>query len=375
MKRCLALLLLALGLVEFHGDWRIREREAETVDEPVAATSRSFGKGGAAAVARALAQLGSAPEEAASVGRAVERKLGKGWQGPFVVVAAADGGFHHVTAFRGKRRAIVGRGSPGVALVPVEERLLHADGAVSGGVGGSLASAGVPVELIPEFLDVFRWSVDLVADAQDGDKFRAVWTGRSAKGRAIGWRLEAARYDGAAGRLASILWDGDFFDERGRSVRREYLKAPVRYRAISSAFGKFRFSPFGKPWRLHKGTDFAAPVGTPIVSVADGRVAYAGRRGEYGNLVDVAHDGQRQTLYGHLSRYGPGIRRGAPVRQGQVLGYVGVTGNATGPHLHFELRKSGETENFRAAKLPSRTAPRATRPIKFRARWKELLGS
>ncbi|MBI5201054.1 MAG: M23 family metallopeptidase, partial [Elusimicrobia bacterium] len=169
-------------------------------------------------------------------------------------------------------------------------------------------------------------------------------------------------------------WDGEFFDPKGRSMRREWLKAPVRYRAISSAFGKFRWSPLGKPWRRHKGTDVAAPIGSPIVAVADGEVDFAGAKGQYGNLVEVAHAGERQTYYGHLSRYGPGIRKGAPVAQGQVLGYVGITGNATGPHLHFELRKAGAQEDFQQAKLPSRSAARASRPIKFRARWRELFG-
>ena len=375
MRKWAIIVPAVLALAAAFTGWRKLAAEAEVVDDPHIAVFRSFGKGGANSVARALVQLGSAPEEAASVGKAVERKLGKGWQGPFIVVAASDGGFRHVTAYRGKKRAIVGRGSKGVDLVPVEERLVHAEGKIRGNVDTSLTAAGVPPELVPDFLDAFRWSVDLVADAQDGDAFRAVWTERSAKGRAVGWRLEAATFDGEAAKLSEIFWDGEFFDRKGRSARRSYLKAPVRYRAISSGFGKFRWSPLGKPWRRHKGTDFAAPVGTPIVSVADGQVAYAGWRGEYGNLVDVTHGEERQTLYGHLSRYGPGIRKGAPVAQGQVLGYVGVTGNATGPHLHFELRKSGETQDFRAVKLPSKPAALATRPIMFRARWKELLGS
>ncbi|MBI4347363.1 MAG: M23 family metallopeptidase [Elusimicrobia bacterium] len=363
---------LAVGAAWLHRDLAAK---AEIVDEPYGQPSRSFGRGGDKSITRALMQLGSAHEEAYSVGQAVLRKLGKDWKGPFVVVAGPEG-FHHVTAFRGKRRAIVGRGSAGVLLAPVEERLVHAKGEVRGGVPVSLVGAGMPPDTMHEFVDLFRWSIDLVADAQDGDTFQAIWTERVALNKPIGWRLEGAVYESAlTGRISAMRWDAGFFDRRGRSVKRTYLKAPVRYRWISSGFGKFRSSPLGWPMRRHKGTDFAAEMGTPIVAVADGRVSFAGWKGEYGHLVVVTHEGQRETFYGHLGRFGPGVRRGVPVVQGQVLGYVGVTGNATGPHLHFELRKSGATEDFRAARLPSRPAALATRPIKFKARWKELFGS
>lgn len=364
--------LLAIGAAWLHRDLAAK---AEAVDEPYGQLSRSFGRGGAQSVTRALMQLGSAHEEAYSIGKAVDRKLGKNWKGPFVVVAGPDG-FHHVTAHQGKRRAIVGRQTAGVLLAPVEERLLHAPGVVKDGVSASLVGAGMPPDLLPEFLDVFRWSIDLVADAQEGDTFKAIWTERVALNKPVGWRLEGAVYESAlTGKLSAMRWDDGFFDKRGRSVKRSYLKAPVRYRSISSAFGKFRFSPLGWPMRRHKGTDFAAEIGTPIVAVADGRVNLAAWQGEYGNLVVVTHEGQRETFYGHLSRFGPGVRRGVPVVQGQVLGYVGITGNSTGPHLHFELRKGGVTEDFRAARLPSRPVALATRPIKFGARWRELFGS
>ncbi|MBI5201884.1 MAG: hypothetical protein HY925_09890, partial [Elusimicrobia bacterium] len=204
VRKWVVLLPVALACTAAFLEWRKLAAESELVDEPFAAVSRSFGKGGPVAVARALVQLGSAPEEAASVGKAVERKLGRGWQGPFIVAAAPDGGFRHVTAYRGRKRAIVGRESKGVTLVPVTERLLHAEGSVRESVPASLAAAGVPPDLVPDFMDAFRWSLDVVVDAQEGDTFKAVWTERQASGKAVGWRLEAAAYKGSTGKLAAI---------------------------------------------------------------------------------------------------------------------------------------------------------------------------
>lgn len=350
------------------------EPEAESADEPVAALSRGFGRGGPPGIARALVQSGSAPEEAESVAAVVARRLGNRWKGSFVV-ATAPSGFHHVTAYSGKKRAVVGRGTRGVKLHPVEERLVRAKGAVKAGLFPSLHAAGVPNELHQDFVDVFRWAADMAGDMQDEDTFTLLWTERNAAGRAVGRRLEAAAFDGEkVGRYAAIRWDGEFFDRDGYALRRAFLRSPLRYRAISSGFGGFRFTPLGWPMRRHRGTDFAAPVGTPVISVADGTISHVGALGEYGNLVKVRHTSGRETYYGHLVRYGSGVRPGLTIRQGQVLGYVGTTGNATGPHLHFELRRHGKHEDFREAELPGEPLGLALRPRRFRERWKQLLG-
>lgn len=359
------------------GLWEALDRlewDAETAEEPAAGVSRQFGRGGPAGLVPALMLLGSAPTEADSVARVVLRRFGPKWNGAFAV-EASDHKFRHVTAFHGKRKAVVGRHAKGVELVEVQERLLKAKGTVQGGLLPSLHAAGVPEELQHDFVDAFRWSTDLIGDVRDDDRFSVVWTERGAGGKAVGYRLEAATLEGSeVGRHAGMLWDGEFYDRDGLALRRSYLKSPLRYRAISSAFGGFRFSPLGWPMRRHRGTDFAAPAGTPVISVADGTASYVGWMSEYGNLVKVRHPSSRETFYGHLSRFGPGLRNGAPVRQGRVLGYVGVTGNATGPHLHFELRRDGKTEDFREAELPGEAIGRASRPRRFAKRWTLLLG-
>lgn len=358
------------------GAWRLGTElalEAEGNDEPPPAVLKSFGRGGVPGIVHSLVQTGSTKAEAESAARVVRRKLGKDWAGSFIVVGSTTG-FHHVKAYRGKRRAIVGPGSPGVDREPVEEQLKRAQGVVGSNLPASLHAAGVPAVLHQDFADVFRWSADMMGDAQTGDRFSLAWTERTAGGRPLTHRLEAAVFQGKeTGKHQAIRWDGEFFDRKGLALRRHYLRSPLRYKSISSSFGGFRFSPLGWPMRRHRGTDFAARLGTPVISVADGTVAFLGAKGEYGNLVIVRHPSNRQTFYGHLGRYGPGIRKGSIIRQGQVLGYVGITGNSTGPHLHFELRRDGETQDFRAAELPGEAIGLASRPRRFAARWKELL--
>ncbi|MBI4422619.1 MAG: M23 family metallopeptidase [Elusimicrobia bacterium] len=371
--RPLVLLLPATAMAAVCG-WlqHVLGARAELADEPYRPTVRFFGRGGPEELRQALVQTGSAPSEAGSVARAAWRRLGEG-RASFVVVASTTGAFHHVTAYRAKRRVVVGRDARGVRLSETAERLAAAEGKVRGSLLDSLSAAGVPSELAQDFLDMFRWSMDPSDDPKDGDRFRLVWSERVAGQQAYGRKLEAAAYDGAAtGRHSGMRWDDEFFDRKGRSLRRRYLRAPMRYLAISSPFGKLRFSRLGWPMRRHRGTDYMAPTGTPIVCVADGTVSFIGAKPSYGNLVRVRHTGGWETCYGHLSRYGPGVRRSGAVRQGQVLGYVGATGNATGPHLHFELRRDGRTEDYRAAELPDAPLRKASRPTRFKARWREL---
>ena len=352
---------LAAGLL-LH---RALRRSAESAEAPYAGTVRYYGKGGGVAIARALEETGSPPAEAASVAGAVSRRLGRGAPGSFVVAASTGGAFQYVAASRGRRRVVVGRGSRGVRTAEVAERLMRVQGVVKGPLPASLERAGVPPGLAQDFLDVFRWSLDLTSDAKDGDRFAAAWTERSSGGETIGRKLEGAAYRDTAG----VLFDGEFLDAKSRPLRRAYLRAPMRYHSISSDYGGLRFG-FGI--RRHHGTDFAAPMGTPVLAVADGVVLARGWLGEYGYRIVVRHPDGRETLYGHLSRYGLGIRPGGAVRQGRVLGYVGRSGNATGPHLHFELRKDGRTLDFRSAELPGAPKRVTTRPLRFRERWQEV---
>jgi len=136
-----------------------------------------------------------------------------------------------------------------------------------------------------------------------------------------------------------------YYDAEGNSLQRVFLKSPLNYRRISSYFSRRRFHPILKIYRPHYGVDYAAPTGTPVVTIGDGRVVYAGWKGGLGRYVEIRHNNVYTSCYGHLSRFAKGIRRGARVRQGQVIGYVGATGLATGPHLDFRVKRFGSYVN------------------------------
>jgi murein DD-endopeptidase MepM/ murein hydrolase activator NlpD len=244
------------------------------------------------------------------------------------------------------------------------------------------AQADIPASersrLASALADIYDWDIDFARDIRPGDRFR-VYAERlvSAEGETVFGRILAARIDvGGKRHYAFRDDDGDtqqFWDENGRSLRRDFLRAPLQYKYVSSGFSTSRWQPILHYYRAHQGTDFAAPYGTPVRSIADGTVSFAGREGDYGNMVEVRHANGVTTRYGHLSAFAAGIRRGLAVQQGQFIGNVGASGLATGPHLHFEVRINGRPVNPRT-KLGSGTgAPiTASRRAEFE-REKDLL--
>ena len=144
-----------------------------------------------------------------------------------------------------------------------------------------------------------------------------------------------------------------YFTAQGQSMKRAFLKSPMPFDRISSGFSSGRLHPVLQIWRAHKGVDYAAPTGTPVRAIADAKVSFVGKQGGYGNLIVLNHQSPYSTAYGHLSRFGKGIKRGGNVSQGQIIGYVGATGLASGPHLHYEFRVNGAQRNPLAMKLPT----------------------
>ena len=144
---------------------------------------------------------------------------------------------------------------------------------------------------------------------------------------------------------------GDYFSPDGKSMRKAFLRSPIEFSRVSSGFSRARFHPVLNRWRAHKGVDYAAPTGTKVRATADGVVRFVGKQGGYGNAVMLDHQGQFQTVYGHLSRFGE-VRRGQRVSQGEVIGYVGQTGLASGPHLHYEFKVSGVQRDPLKVALP-----------------------
>ena len=160
-----------------------------------------------------------------------------------------------------------------------------------------------------------------------------------------GRELRAVRFTGPDGRAS-------YFSPDGHSMQRAFLRAPLEFRRVSSGFSTARWHPILERMRAHEGTDYAAPAGTPVYAAGDGRVRLRGVQGGYGNVIRLEHGGGIETVYGHLSRFAAGLRAGQDVRQGETIGYVGQTGLATGPHLHYEYRVAGRYQDPQHVHLP-----------------------
>ncbi|MDD3447927.1 MAG: peptidoglycan DD-metalloendopeptidase family protein [Gammaproteobacteria bacterium] len=240
----------------------------------------------------------------------------------------------------------------------LETRVGHSAGDISDSLYQSAQRAGLSDALIMELAGIFGWDVDFALDIREGDSFAVSFEQRFLDGEWVrdgdilaaefvnqGRVYQAVRYTDASGHT-------DYYTPEGLSMRKAFLRAPVDFRRISSRFTRERFHPVLGKKRPHQGVDYAAATGTPIWAAGDGKVVFAGRKGGYGNAVILQHGEKYSTLYGHMSRFGKGIRSGTRVRQGQVIGYVGATGLATGPHLHYEFRVDGVHRNPLTVKLP-----------------------
>lgn len=237
--------------------------------------------------------------------------------------------------------------------------------AVEGEIKTSLYEAmvdcGLGGEIIFAYADIFAWDVDFYVDVRVNDRFRLLFEECSLDGRVIEYgRILAAEYLGEEANVTAVLFEdstghGDYYDRAGQSLRKTFLKSPFKYgyKRISSGFSWSRLHPIRKVRRPHLGIDYVAPSGTPVIATAEGIVEFAGREGGFGKYVKIKHGGGIHTTYGHLSRYGRGVRKGARVKQGQVIGYVGATGLATGPHLDYRFIKNGRYVNPLRVKVPA----------------------
>ena len=228
---------------------------------------------------------------------------------------------------------------------------------------GAIAGSGETIQLALELADIFSGQVDFNTDLQPGDSFKVLFEKSTREGAfsnygavlgaAItvdGRRLQAFRWtDAATGKAA-------YYDEHGRSLKRFFLKSPLKFEPrVTSRFSMRRFHPVDKVYRAHLGVDYGAPAGSSVVAVANGVVVSARHTGAGGNTVQLKHAGGYETYYLHLSSFGPGIRAGARVSQGQLVGRVGSTGSATGPHLDYRLKRGGTFVN--PVSIHSRQAP------------------
>jgi murein DD-endopeptidase MepM/ murein hydrolase activator NlpD len=241
---------------------------------------------------------------------------------------------------------------------PLEIRPRTASATIDSSLFQAAANAELSDRVAFDLAEIFQYDIDFVLDIQAGDRFTVVYeevfqdgvplrVGNilAAKFVNAGREYRAVRYANPQGR-------GQYFDPDGKSLRKAFIRAPVQFSRISSRFNPSRRHPVLNRIRAHRGVDYAAPVGTPVRAAGEGRVRFVGRQGGYGNVIELEHGSGVVTVYGHLSRFASKLKRGQRVELAQVIGYVGKTGLATGPHLHYEYRVRGVHKNPQTVPLP-----------------------
>ncbi len=260
----------------------------------------------------------------------------------------------------------------------MDKELHFVEGEIAGSFYLSARKAGLSNKTIMNLAKIFQYEIDFALDIREGDQFRVVYEKRYVDGEQISdgeilaadfyvfnkWRT-AMRYENSEG-------DVGYYYPDGRTMKRDFLRTPVDFTRISSKFNPNRLHPVFKTKRPHKGVDYAAPTGTPIYAAGSGRISFAGSQRGYGNVVYIKHDGAHETVYAHMSRFA-GFKKGDRVKQGDLIGYVGSTGWATGPHLHYEFRLNGvHKDPLKVTKQITQKLP-AKEMAKFKALSTDLL--
>jgi len=235
---------------------------------------------------------------------------------------------------------------------------VYREGEIRNSLFGAAANADIPEDVIMDLVSIFGWDIDFSLDIRRGDRFGIVYNELYKDGVKIrNGRILSAEFINDGRIYRAVFYtdpkgDSDYYSEDGKSMRKAFLRSPVEFSRISSRFSKKRWHPVLSKWRSHKGVDYAAARGTPIRAAGDGKIVSAGTNGGYGRQIKIQHGGRYTTVYGHLYRYAKGARVGRKVKQGQIIGYVGSSGLATGPHLHYEFRVNGVHRNPLTVKLP-----------------------
>lgn len=266
-----------------------------------------------------------------------------------------------VTAYDVERDSL-GRWSAARHDKPVDTARTVIRGAIKGSLWNTLIDAGERPALVVAYAEILSYEVDFLTEVQDGDSFEILLDKlyvdstfyREGKVWAVRFKGQAGTFAGFYYLLPGGHWD--YYNDKGQSLRKTVLRSPLTFANVTSGFG-MRFHPIVRKYREHHGVDYGAPTGTPVAAIADGTVVRASWFNGYGNFVEIRHSGGLVSGYGHLSRYGAGIKSGRSVRQGQTIGYVGSTGMSTGPHLHFQVKKNGSFVN------PLKVIPPRAEPV------------
>ena len=224
----------------------------------------------------------------------------------------------------------------------------------------SAQKAGLSDTLTMQLAKIFGWDIDFAMEIRSGDRFSVIFSEQWLDGKKLkdgpilaaefvnrGKVYRAVRFVDASGKAG-------YYTPGGKRMKKEFLRTPLKFSRISSKFTKRRWHPVLKRWRSHKGVDYAASTGTPVKAAGDAKATFVGRKNGYGKVIFLQHQGKYTTVYGHLSRFAKGIKTGQRIKQGQLIGYVGQTGLATGPHLHYEFRVNGRHRNpLKVTRLPA----------------------
>ncbi len=245
-----------------------------------------------------------------------------------------------------------------IIKLEADVRLASATGEITHSLFVDGQAAGLSDRLIMEFTELFGWDVDFVLEMRRGDRFKVIYEEMYRDGEKISnGRILGAEFRNQGKIHRAIFFkdpDGSkgYYTDKGQSMRKAFLRAPLNFTRISSRFNLARRHPILNRIRAHRGVDYSAPMGTPIRAVADGKIDFAGVQNGYGNVIVLKHGDKYSTLYGHMMKFAKNIRRGSSVSQGQLIGYVGKSGLATGPHLHYEFRVDGVHRDPLTIKLP-----------------------
>ncbi len=246
--------------------------------------------------------------------------------------------------------------------IPITEKVKSYSGVVALSFWESAQKAGMNPNLIGNLSEIFAWQIDFAKQVQSGDKWRLSVTEKYADDQFIGYGpITAAEYINSGRKYDAIYFKknpnsryGSYFDSSGRSLKRMFLKSPLNYKRISSGFKRKRFHPVLGYTRAHNGVDYAAKSGTPVKTVGDGTIISIGWMGSGGRTIKIKHNRRYATAYLHLRGFARGLRKDSKVRQGQVIGYVGSSGLATGPHLHFSFYENGKYVNPTGRRFPAK---------------------
>jgi murein DD-endopeptidase MepM/ murein hydrolase activator NlpD len=323
-----------------------------------------FGRGDT--VSDLLARLGVNDEDARAF--LLRAKDGRSLQllrpGTTVQARTADDGALLALRFITDKGRLIGFDKQGTEIKVIEQQLSLSpqqqmkSGEIRSSLFAATDAAGLSDNVAIELADVFAGDIDFHRDLRRGDKFNVIYEVFYHEGRAIkSGRLLAAEFVNQ-GKSYRAIWfqdaegTGGYYTPEGKNLRKAFLRSPLEFSRISSGFA-MRLHPILQQWRAHKGVDFAASTGTHVKATADGTVDFAGKQGGYGNVIMLKHQGGFCTYYAHLSSFAEGLRKGARVHQGDVIGRVGQTGWATGPHLHYEFRVNNEVRNPLTVALPA----------------------